>query len=268
MIKHAFPKDQIFESINNEGEVYDGLSLVTMECLKQRIPKGIRYLSGHLPFGVHTLLEGTAKYITVVRHPVARVSSIFHFTSQFESRYARNGRPISFEEFVEGDDINLDNYQVRVLSGAPELNAPAPKLPSDEVIPAVKVEERHLEQAKRNIEQHFCAAPLDRLTDLGLMLRMVYGWPMWRLFNERKNRTIFKPYIPPDLVQTIWDRNLHDVGLYSWVGERFARLRDEFEPELSRDWRLYNAVNGALTAAGRILPVGLRKRAAEMLFYA
>lgn len=261
MIKHAFPKHQ--RSVNGDGESYDGLSLLTVK----RLPRHIRYFSGHFPFGVHELAEGSVKYITILRHPVARVVSIFHFISQFDSRFIRDGRVISFEEFVEGGDINLDNYQVRVLSGAPMLAAAAPPLGS-EVIPEVKVEKHHLDQAKRNIEEHFlAAAPLDCLTDLGLMLRIIYGWPMRCLFNERKNETKVKAKITPRLVRLIEDCNPYDLELYEWAAQRFARCRLYFEPKLSRDrWR-FNAVNGTLTTVGRVLPVGLRKRVAELVLY-
>jgi hypothetical protein len=279
MVKHAFRREEIFESISEGEEVYDGLSLVTFESCRERLsargPEGlnkIRYLSGHVPFGVHTLFERPAKYITVIRHPIARVISIFHFNSQFENRYARDGRVISFEEFVESRrDINLHDYQVRVLSGALELNAPAPVSPGDEVVPSATVERRHLEQAKRNIEDHFlAAAPVEQLTDLGLMLRIVYGWPMRHLFNEYKNRTKARPRqreIVPHLQRIIEGCNRYDMELYEWAAERFARQRESFEPNLSRDRRLFGAINRALTVTGRILPVDLRKRMAELLFY-
>lgn len=280
MVKHAFRKEEIFESINEGEEVYGGLSLITFECCKERLfgrgPEGlkrIRYLSGHLPFGVHALFERPAKYITVLRHPIERVISIFHFNSQYNNRYAREGRVISFEEFVESRrDINLHDYQVRLLSGAPELDAPAPLSPSDEVLPSAAVEKRHLEQAKRNIEEHFlAAAPVDQLTDLGLMLRIIYGWPMRHLFNEYKNRTKARPRqkeIAPQLLRIIEDCNRHDIELCEWATERFARQKECFEPNLSRDRRLFGTINSALTATGQILPVDLRKRMAELLFYA
>lgn len=280
MIKHGFHREEVFESINEGEEVYDGLSLVTFECCRERLlargPEGqrrVRYFSGHLPMGTHALFEGSAKYITVLRHPVERVVSLFHFLSRYNARFARDGRPITFEEFVEGGrDINLHDYQVRILSGAPELDAPAPAIPGDEVVPSAKVEKRHLEQVKRNIEEHFLAvAPVEQLADLALMLRQVYGWPMRRLFNEYKNRTEARPQrqeIAPRLLRMIEDYNPHDLELYAWAAERFARQRGSFEPRLSRDRRLFGAVNRALTATGQILPPGLRKRAAELLFYA
>jgi hypothetical protein len=283
MVKHGFRRDEIFESINQGEEVYGGLSLVSFECCRELLfahglerQKRIRYYSGHLPVGVHALFEGTAKsakYITVLRHPVERVVSLFHFNSQYNNAYARDGRAITFEEYVESRrDINLHDYQVRLLSGAPELDAAAPASSSDEVIASAAVEKRHLEQAKRNIEEHFlAAAPVEQLADLALILRIIYGWPMRRLFNEYKNRTKLRPrrkQIPPRLLRIIEDCNRHDIELHEWVTERFVRQSLSFEPHLSRDRRVFGIINRALTATGQILPPGPRKRMAELLFYA
>jgi hypothetical protein len=62
--------------------------------------------------------------------------------------------------------------------------------------------------------------------------------------------------------------NSHDLELYEWVSKRFAEQRQLFEPELSRDRRIYGLVNGLLTTVGEILPWTLRKRLAQTLFYA
>ncbi len=130
---------------------------------------------------------------------------------------------------------------------------------------------RHLEQAKRNVEDSFLAiAPLERLTELALMVRSVYGWPMRRLQTEYKNRTDGRPHaadISPRLVRLIEGCNANDMELYEWAGTWFAERRKSFEPELSRDRRMYGIVNRALTTTGRILPRGARKRLAEVLFY-
>jgi hypothetical protein len=52
------------------------------------------------------------------------------------------------------------------------------------------------------------------------------------------------------------------------VCERFAAQRKLYEPELSRDLRIFSLANRALTTAGEILPWTLRKRLAQILFYA
>ena len=109
------------------------------------------------------------------------------------------------------------------------------------------------------------------MTELALLMRRVYGWPMRRLQTEYKNPTKARPKsveVSPRLIKIIEDCNSYDLELYEWVGNRFAEQRRLFEPGLSRDLRVFGVVNRALNKAGEILPWSVRKRIAEILFYA
>jgi hypothetical protein len=275
MVKHAFAPDQVFEAISQEGQVYGGLDLLTYESCQHLLSGAdlnrLRYLSGHVPMGVHRIFGRPAKYIAVVRHPVERLLSYFHFRIQTGDPYLKDGKPISFADYVEGGgDIIFNNYQVRVISGSADLDAPAG--PRGALVAGAPVESRHLEMARRNVEDNFLAiAPLEQLTELALLLRRVYGWPMRRLQTEYKNPTKERPRapdLPPRLLRIVEDNNSHDLELYEWACRRFAQQRRLYEPQLSRDRRVFGLVNRALTTAGEILPWTLRKRLAQILFYA
>jgi Sulfotransferase family len=275
MVKHAFAPQEIFETISKDDQVYGGLDLLTYASCERLLRDcdigRIRYFTGHIPMGVDRIFGRPAKYIAIVRHPVERLLSYFYFRIQGGDPYLKDGKPITFEDYVEsGGDIIFNNYQVRVISGSADLDAPAG--PRGALVPGAAVEARHLEMAKRNIEENFLAiAPLDQITELALLLRRVYGWPMRRLQTEYKNPTKERPRalnIAPRLLRIIEERNVHDIALYEWVCERFAAQRELYEPELSRDLRIFSLANRALTTAGEILPWTLRKRLAQILFYA
>ena len=193
MVKHGFKSDEIFEWTKDGVNIYSALSIAPQErCQEYLTAFGldrIRYLSGHVPFGVHRVFDRPARYITVLRNPVERVVSTFYFQKQIKNPFLKQGRPLTFEEYVEDRcDINLIDYQVRVLSGSPELDAEEPE-PGGQVS-AAPVARHHLDQAKRNIDEHFLAiAPVGQMTELGLLIRRIYGWPMRRLHNEYKNAT-------------------------------------------------------------------------------
>jgi hypothetical protein len=275
MIKHGFRGDEIFEAPTHDVGTPKGMRQAPREICERQLTafglNSVRYASGHMPLGVHRVLERPTKYITLVRHPVERIVSFFFFQAEDEDCYLKDGRPLTFEEYIESRaDVQLYDYQVRVLSGSPNLDVEIPG--RDQYQPGAQVERHHLDRAKKNIEDLFlAAAPIERLAELGLLIRLVYGWPMRRLQTEYKNLTKSRPRrneIPARLVRIMEECNPYDMELHEWVVKRFAEQQKLFEPQLSRDRRIYGMVNGALTTAGEILPWGLRKRLAEILFYA
>lgn len=67
------------------------------------------YYAGHICFGIHDLLGGPCRYVTLLRHPVERITSYYnlihslgHFTG-------------SFTEYISSKRFEVDNYQVRCL---------------------------------------------------------------------------------------------------------------------------------------------------------
>ena len=271
IVQHGFRTDEVL-GITVFGypgtEQRDALGLIRYEYFQQQIAshnaddlRRIRYITGHLPFGLHRLFNRPAKYFSVIRQPVDRVMSDFFFGIESNEPYQINGRTIALEEFVESDDVRSRNYQVRVLSGCPEL-----------VSRSVPVQRLHLEQAKHNIEDYFLAvAPLERMTELALLIRQTYNWPMRRLLTEYKLKSSGKPRVSEvssRLIKTIEQCNTYDAELYEWVQKQFARRCQFFEPQLSRNLRRYNIISGMLNDAGQILPWQLRKRLAQVFFYA
>ena len=278
MVQHGFRDDEVFDTTIGGDELISGLGLANYEYCQRRLAsyapgdlRRIRYVSGHLPMGLHRAFDRPAKYFTIIRHPVDRVISNFFFWIEENHPYLAEGRPMMFEEYVESRyDVRLRDYQVRVLSGCPELDAE--HRGRDMQTPGPPVERRHLEAAKRNIEEHFLAvAPLENMTELALLLRRVYGWPMRRLLNEYKAWTKRRPRkndVSPRVIKIIEECNSCDLELYEWVGKRFAAQRQLFEPELSRDLRVFSTLSRVLNATGRFLPWSARKRLAQLLFYA
>jgi sulfotransferase famil protein len=278
MIQHAFPDDEVSDTMVIGSENYNGLGLAPFESCRKRFElcspdelRRIRYVTGHLPMGLHRAFDRPAEYFTVIRHPVDRVISDFFFRIQEKEPYVKDGRLLTLDEYVEcRNDVYLCDYQVRVISGSAELEAE--RQPMGMPTPGRPVEDRHLEQAKRNIETHFLTiAPLENMTELALLIRSVYGWPMRRLLNETKNRTkqrLLTRDVSPRTIKIIEESNSHDLQLHEWVGKRFAAQRELFEPSLSKDNQIFGLLSQGVNIAGRVLPWNTRKRLAQLLFYA
>lgn len=278
MIQHAFRNDEVADTTVIGNDRYNGLGIAPYEVCRQVLAlyepehfQRIGYVTGHLPMGLHRAFDRPAKYFTVIRHPVDRVISDFFFRIQENEPYVKDGKPLVFEEYVESRfDVYLRDYQVRVLSGCSEFEGERSPIGMQTAGPPV--ERHHLEKTKRNIEEHFlAAAPLEKMTELALLIRRVYGWPMRRMLTEYKARTKRRPRrhdVSARAIQIIQDCNSYDLELYEWIGKRFAAQSRSFEPAMSRDARIFRTVSGTLNAAGQVLPWQVRKQLAQMFFYA
>jgi Sulfotransferase family len=281
-IKHAFGRHEVFElyaeGAHEQLPLHTSLDIASLAAVSKALDTfgldRVRYMSGHVPFGVHRLFGDRAKYVTLVRDPIERVIS--HF---FEERPVyQAGKPLSFEEYVETErDPFLNNYQVRVLSDAADLNGSlglhdaAMSNTPRELAFGPPVEARHLEQAKQNIERHFLvAAPLEQLMPSALMLRMMYDWPMWRLQNEYKHKGQHRPLtaeLSSTLIAMIARNNAYDTQLYEWVKSWFAAQRRRLEPQLSKDLERFQRINRILTSLGKYMPHDVRKRIAAVVLH-
>jgi hypothetical protein len=54
----------------------------TLRQLSSQRPPGVRVILGHAPFGLHEALDGPARYVTVLRDPIERIVSHFHYASR------------------------------------------------------------------------------------------------------------------------------------------------------------------------------------------
>ena len=111
-----------------------GLHKVVDEKSRASIPRNLhrpelRAVVGHFAFGIHEGLHGrAADYITMLRHPVARVASLYYHLRRYdESNLHRtiNDGNIGIAEFVRSLACHeVDNDQTRRLAGRdPEFGA-------------------------------------------------------------------------------------------------------------------------------------------------
>jgi hypothetical protein len=233
--------------------------------------QAIRCLMGTIyPFGIHTMLDRPAKYFSVLRPPVERCIS--HFLNnrklQHQPFYDRI-KSMTLDEYLDsGIGIESQDYQVRLLSGCPELDVS--RHPAGGRISAPPVEPRHLELAKRNIEQHFiAAAPVEAFNSFLLMLRAMYGWKLWQILFVRHNigNGGSAPTEPISATsrRRLEETNRYDMQLYDWVKARFAEQTREMEPELSRDLRRFEILNAAAQRVRRTTPELVAKPIGRLL---
>ncbi len=98
----------------------------------------IRVFMGHTPFGLHEILPGAWLSVTILRHPVSRIASLFHHVRQDPSHhlYARTiGRGMDMAAFASSyAGRAVDNHQTRLLAGGPLGMDPLPGKLTDEAL--------------------------------------------------------------------------------------------------------------------------------------
>lgn len=241
--------------------------------------QSIRCLIGtHIAMDVDTIFDRPCKFFTVVRHPVDRViSSFFHNRTESHLISYPFIKDLSLEQYLDsGIGLDADNHQVRVLSGCPELDAPWD--PNGGPISAPPVGPRHLDMAKRNIEQRFiAAAALEQFTALIWFFKRLYGWPLRRVLFRRHNENAGRKS-PADegrpsiervsaaTRQRLAEMNRYDTELYEWVRERFAQQIRPLEPSFSREVRRFEMLNSAAQKLHQTAPDSIRKLATQILY--
>lgn len=230
LARHFAEHEQLNASI---GKTRSALGLhrrVHIEAAVHALPPerrgGIRFVRGHVPFGIHELFAAPARYITLLRDPVERVVSSFYYLRQVpQVPIFPLIRDMSFDQYIESR-LGLDpyNYQVRVTSGRQELDCEWIDLRPLDSIP---VTENHLNQAKRNIEDHFLlAATTERFEEVLVFLRRLYRWRLADLFFRPENVTQGRPRLselPASTIDRIRTHNVFDHQLYRWVDARFRQ---------------------------------------------
>lgn len=186
-----------------------------IESLSQDELKRIRLLKGHMPFGMHTYLEGRSRYITLLRHPAERVVSHYYYVKRRPAhelhRLVFGG--MSLADYASaGLSGEMDNGQVRLLSG------------HDQDIPCGQCTRDLLDTAKSNIEQYFAVVGLTERFDESLVLMAIeLGWnwtPYYLNRNVTKNKPIAKQ-VDPIALKAIEQANPLDFELYGWAVQRF-----------------------------------------------
>jgi Galactose-3-O-sulfotransferase len=192
----------------------------------------VRAVVGHFSFGVHRLARRSATYMTMLRAPADRVTSLyFHLKTWSPEARApeawfpgESDRPFTqettLEEFVTSYALReLDNDQTRRVSGIePRFGECTRDM---------------LDVAKRNMEEHFDVVGLTERFDESLALAShVFGWTSeigyWPdVVNEAR---VPVSQISLAAREAILDRNELDRELYQFAQDRFQDVVEDLGP--------------------------------------
>jgi hypothetical protein len=220
-----------------EEPVWENLD--RFKALPESRRHAVRLLMGHMPFGLHEWLRPPVRYVTMLREPLGRVASHFHYVLERPSHelFERLRPGMTVGDYVrERTSLELDNGQVRLLSADPFVEFGA-------------VTREHLETAKRNLREHFEVVGVSERFDESLLaMRAALGWRRRILYVER-NVTGARRHPPtPQDARAVLEANRLDAELHAFAGELLAARTAGREAELRR-FRAANRAYGALARA-------------------
>ena len=170
---------------------------------------GVDVVAGHVHVGIHRLLRPGARQLTMLRHPVDRVVSHYHYVlrnpAHVEHRHVA-GAGLSLGRYVETTGSRmLDNDQVRWLNETPHQD-----------VPFGAVDRAMLDRARRALDDEIEGVGVaERFDDSLALYRRLFDWPdvPYTRVNVGERRPAADD-IDPGVRRAILDRNALDLELY------------------------------------------------------
>lgn len=177
----------------------------------------IKFIEGHIPFGIHSYIDKTVKYFTILRNPINRIVSLYYHYSRPDHILYKKVKQMSFIEFINSDLVSdLDNGQIRYLSGMNTIST----MPITDL-----VSQDNFEQAKLNISKYFIAVGLCEFFDQSLILLRNYI-SLKKYYYYKQNITSNKlksNLINDEISIIIKSKNKYDFMLYQLVQNSFFK---------------------------------------------
>jgi hypothetical protein len=186
-----------------------------LERIRRVLPRpNLKAVFGHCQFGIHERLPRPASYITMLRHPVERIMSLYHFEKLVEARFGEHQGikmpdGTTLESFVESPPFrDVDNGQTRRISG---------------ISPAVgNCTRAMVERAKENLRDHFAVVGItERFDETLVLLKRAFSWNrdvFYYPMNTNPGRGGIK-HESQDTIDMILARNALDYELYQFATE-------------------------------------------------
>ena len=222
-----------------------------LAALDEAKKNSIRLLRGHQPFGLHRVFSQPCVYLTVLREPIARVTSQYYYIlkNQHNPLHEQVRRMSSPAEFVaSGISLGMNNGQVRWLLGEIDL------------VPFGELTQAHLEQVKTNIEKHFAWVGLtERFDESVMLLQRVLGWKV-PPFYRKQNVNPSKQALRDSQLEAVSRHNQLDIALYEFAtGLLEQRLAEALlGPNELRRFRVMNFAYSRLRWPQDFLPRAVR----------
>jgi hypothetical protein len=221
-------------------------SVRAFQALSKTRRAEIRFLRGHIPFGLHQHCPRPATYFTLLRHPIDRMISYYGFVQREPPHYLHdyaNQPGMTLKRYVEDRvSLQMDNMQTRLLSGVwtdPGYG---------------ECDQATLDLAKRNLDRHFDVVGItERFDESLLLLKRALGWR--NIHYVRHNVSSGRPRsdsLDAETLSVLHKCNQLDLELYRHAQARLADQLRAYGPTLSQDLRSFRFTNRLVQPFGRV----------------
>jgi hypothetical protein len=195
---------------------------------------------GHFKFGIHSRLTRPARYVTMLRHPVERILSLYHFERLMQERYGehqgiRMPMETTLESFLQSPPFEeVDNGMLRRISGvSPRLGGCTDDM---------------LQQAKANLRNHFAVVGVTERFDETLMLvKKAFSWDS-DVFYYPKNTNPGRKAVTlksQEAFNAILESNEFDFELYKFALELMDSAIESYGALFESDLKDFTSRNRA-----------------------
>jgi hypothetical protein len=197
-------------------------------------------IKGHMAFGIHEAMPQPSTYITVLRDPVARVVSHYHYVLRHPEHYLYDavvGASMSLGDYAtSGLSVELENGQTQLLAGLWNLR--------------IEITREHLETAIANLEAHVSVAGLaGRFDESLLLMRHALGWRLPLYASENVAPASARTPLDRDVRAEIERRNALDCELYEHARQRLEQQIAERGAAFTRERERFRRLNGLYAAS-------------------
>ena len=183
----------------------------------------LRAVVGHFSFGLHEQVARPSTYVTILRHPVDRVASLYYFLKLRET--------MTLEEFAAAPPFaEADNDQTRRIAGV------------DPPVGGCTAET--LRAAKENLRRHFAVVgTTERFDETLILLKRRLGWNR-EVVSYPQNVNASRPptaSLSPEAVAAVRRRNELDFELWGYANELLEESIAAEGPSFAAELERYRA---------------------------
>lgn len=181
-------------------------------------------VSGHFDFGIHEYGPADFAYFTILRSPVSRLISHYHFVKQHSDHYLHErvvGQQMSLEQYVERKlSTELDNGQVRMLAGAGGFHDSLTHRGTPTSVAIGSCDEDLLEKSINHLDRYFPVFGLQDEFDKSILLfSRAFGWKKINYLSKKVNRK--GGYRTDERLQKLIEyHNPYDCRLYQYAQQK------------------------------------------------